>query len=234
MSINPTLLTLTTITNDQWKANRGKLIAYAKKLGASNSDAEDLAQETFTRLFRNKPEFPNEASFYTWLKQTLLRIWIDQKRANQVRFNHALQVHRITEDNMTASIEAPDAQIEWQEMMSLCREVMTDREWIVFDKCLLAGKTFQKFLETYFEGMQHNQIKGPWQAAYTSCRKKSNYLYNFLTSSDKPISELKELLRDKKFKEGFITTQSLFEDEEDMESENMEFDANSFLNDFFM
>jgi RNA polymerase sigma-70 factor (ECF subfamily) len=80
-------------TNGQWLGElviklRPWLLAQAKNLCRNASDADDLVQESFLRLYRNfehVAQRPSEAECAKWLITTLTHLFYDQCRRQRVR-----------------------------------------------------------------------------------------------------------------------------------------------------
>ncbi|HEX3462937.1 MAG TPA: sigma-70 family RNA polymerase sigma factor [Candidatus Elarobacter sp.] len=50
------------------------------QLGAAPSDADDLTQEAFLRVYRNLHRFRGQSSFYTWLYRITLNVFFDHAK----------------------------------------------------------------------------------------------------------------------------------------------------------
>ena len=57
------------------------LMNFFRRLGVNNNDAEDLAQQTFIKIYRNKGTYRPSAKFTTWLYLVARQIRIDEIRA---------------------------------------------------------------------------------------------------------------------------------------------------------
>ena len=70
-------------------------LRYAK----SNSDAEDLLQEGFIKIFSNLDKFRNEGSFEGWLKQIMFRTAVSYfRRTVRKVYNHQTELCHYIED----------------------------------------------------------------------------------------------------------------------------------------
>jgi hypothetical protein len=135
---------------EQWSSERGKFLAYAKAhLGASHEEADDLVQEAFIRLFRleDKPDFSGGIyCFRAWFRVTIQRLWVDSKRAQQVRYKHALGVTSSLEIGFQAKQPKPDENLFMDKFHLLARSRMTVHEWTVFRAVVLNDTPLQEFL----------------------------------------------------------------------------------------
>jgi RNA polymerase sigma-70 factor (ECF subfamily) len=59
---------------------RKRIINLAYQLLGHRDDAEDVAQEAFTRAFRNIASFRGESDFYTWLYRITVNLCLARKR----------------------------------------------------------------------------------------------------------------------------------------------------------
>ena len=58
----------------------GRVLAFARRLTGSQSDAEDLTQEAFVAAFRARQGFRGSAQFLTWVFGIVVRRWRDGER----------------------------------------------------------------------------------------------------------------------------------------------------------
>src|ERR687885_615754 len=58
----------------------GRVLAFARQLTGSSSEAEDLTQEVFLAALRGLPEFRGDSGLLTWLFSIAVRRWRDQQR----------------------------------------------------------------------------------------------------------------------------------------------------------
>lgn len=66
-----------------FQQHQAALRSFLYRLTASKEDAEDLAQETFIKAFRNKETFKGESSFKTWLFAIASNVAKDHLRARK-------------------------------------------------------------------------------------------------------------------------------------------------------
>lgn len=67
------------------KEHTSKVVGLAWKLVGNHTEAEDIAQEAFLRLFRALPEFRGESRISTWLYRTTTRLAIDHLRRERLK-----------------------------------------------------------------------------------------------------------------------------------------------------
>jgi RNA polymerase sigma-70 factor, ECF subfamily len=78
--------------------------ALAFRMTGSLDDAEDLAQETFLRAYRQLDSFRGEARFSTWLCQIAINLSLNWR----ARENRRGEVHSKWAENATIEKDAPD------------------------------------------------------------------------------------------------------------------------------
>ncbi len=67
------------------KEHTSRVIGLAWRLVGNHSEAEDLAQEAFLRLYRSLPNFRGESRISTWLYRTTTRLAIDHLRRERIK-----------------------------------------------------------------------------------------------------------------------------------------------------
>lgn len=65
------------------KKYHNRLVNIANSLTGNTSDAEDIAQETFLKVYRNLNDFRNQAKFSSWLYRITLNTAYDHLRKNK-------------------------------------------------------------------------------------------------------------------------------------------------------
>jgi RNA polymerase sigma-70 factor (ECF subfamily) len=61
---------------------KDRVFAYVRRMVENREDAEDIAQETFVRVFTGLRSFENRASLPTWLYRIATNLCIDYRRRN--------------------------------------------------------------------------------------------------------------------------------------------------------
>ena len=67
------------------KKYHNRLVNIANSLTGNTSDAEDIAQEAFLKVYRNLNDFRNQARFSSWLYRITLNTAYDHLRKNKHR-----------------------------------------------------------------------------------------------------------------------------------------------------
>ncbi|MFN7943323.1 MAG: sigma-70 family RNA polymerase sigma factor [Thermoanaerobaculia bacterium] len=63
-----------------YRRHAGQVFGLALRLTSKRAEAEDLAQEVFTRAWENRGAFQSLEHFVHWLRQVAVRQWINQLR----------------------------------------------------------------------------------------------------------------------------------------------------------
>lgn len=69
----------------------GKIVGYANRLLADSAEAEDVAQETFLRLWKQAAKWQPKAKLHTWLFRVAHNLCIDRLRARRPAEPDALE-----------------------------------------------------------------------------------------------------------------------------------------------
>jgi RNA polymerase sigma-70 factor (ECF subfamily) len=75
------------------------------QLNVAPADAEDLAQETFMRVYRNLHRFRGQSSFYTWLYRIAINVFFDY---NKKRKRADVRLQRLQNAMVDVSNVQPD------------------------------------------------------------------------------------------------------------------------------
>jgi RNA polymerase sigma-70 factor, ECF subfamily len=116
------------------------VLRLALRLTGSESDAQDIHQEAFLRVYKKLDGFRFECSFSTWIYRIVTNVCLDRLRRNQARKkNGALEVNADDLLNQLADDRPgnnPEQQILDQELSAQILRALqrlTPRERIVFD-----------------------------------------------------------------------------------------------------
>ncbi|HLK60613.1 MAG TPA: RNA polymerase sigma factor [Chthonomonadaceae bacterium] len=84
--------------NALYRQYAGRVLAFARQITGSRTEAEDLTQETFLAAYKGLIGFRGQANLLTWIFSILVRRWRDQ--------------HRSAKPPLVAYIEGDEAQTE--------------------------------------------------------------------------------------------------------------------------
>lgn len=110
-----------------------QLVDYAKHMLGDRETAEDIAQETFLRVFRARGSYRQEAKFSTWLYTIATNLCYDElrKHRRQVSLESMFGHPRASEDQSSAPgpsrrspAPRPDVEAEQKELTGLIGEAM--------------------------------------------------------------------------------------------------------------
>jgi len=63
----------------------GRLIGFFRRLGAGRSEAEDLAQDVFLKVYRSTSTYQAQSAFGAYVLRVARNAWIDRRRRQAVR-----------------------------------------------------------------------------------------------------------------------------------------------------
>lgn len=128
--------------------------AFIYRLCGNQSDAEDITQETFLRLWQRASKWtPNTVQFTTWLHQIARNLCIDQFRRERSRKRTAIQESVEFSDSAIESLEDDEQR---QAMRSAIR-TLPERQRTALVLCQVQGWTQQdaaQVLDTTVDGVQ--------------------------------------------------------------------------------
>ena len=88
---------------------------------------EDLAQETFLRVFRGLPRFDGRAKLSTWIFTIAHRVAVDHlRRAGRWRDTSIDEVETETFDNLPTRDDSPETAVQQEEFAQLVREHLAE------------------------------------------------------------------------------------------------------------
>jgi len=90
----------------------------------STSDAEDVTQEVFVRLLRNRKKHRRKARFRTWLYRVTVNILTDQlRRSKRLRF--------FSEVPDTAQVDSAETSLTLEQALTLINQLPTRQREVV-------------------------------------------------------------------------------------------------------
>ena len=89
------------------KRHEKQVYSVALRMTGNESDAFDLSQETFIRMFQSIKSFKGDCAFSTWLHRIATNICLDFLRKQKRRFANE-EAWEIESEEKTASREVPD------------------------------------------------------------------------------------------------------------------------------
>ena len=128
--------------------------AFIYRLCGNQSDAEDLTQETFLRLWQRASRWtPDTVQFSTWLHQIARNLCIDQFRRDQSRKRTLVQETVVVAD---ATIDTIEHDVQ-RKAISNAIQTLPERQRTAVVLCQVQGWTQQdaaKVLDTTVDGVQ--------------------------------------------------------------------------------
>lgn len=130
------------------------VLRLAFRLTGSQSDAQDIHQEAFLKVYKKLDSFRFECSFYTWIYRIVTNVCLDHLRKNRARKNiRALEVSdedllsQISDDRPGNNPEQKLLNQELGRQIFRALQKLTPRERIVFDLRHFQGLQLQSVSE---------------------------------------------------------------------------------------
>ncbi len=130
-----------------------KVIAFFERFGADPATAEDLAQETFLRVYRARDRYEPTARFATWLHRIAQRIAINEATRN--RWRRAVGFAGEDEDDEGGIAAPPDQNALVPHRQLSIKELQAQVEQAIGR---LPGRQRFALLLNRFEGLSYEQI----------------------------------------------------------------------------
>ncbi|MEO5363680.1 MAG: sigma-70 family RNA polymerase sigma factor [Magnetococcus sp. DMHC-8] len=102
----------------------GRVLMLAKRMLNNHQDAEDVAQETFARLWQQAPRWTSEARIGTWLYRVAHNLAMDRLRHRQHALDDAELLVEMEESLPAPARESPLARLEQAEQRQLLDAAM--------------------------------------------------------------------------------------------------------------
>jgi RNA polymerase sigma factor (sigma-70 family) len=130
--------------------------------GGNHDEADDIAQETFVKMYEALDGFRGEAKLYTWLYRIMMNAVIHRTRKKKTR--NAVNLDDVG-DTLVSSELSPDSRMEKTEMTRLIEEAIEQ----------LPPKQREVFLLRFYDELPYEEIA---QAVGTSVGGlKANYFH---------------------------------------------------------
>jgi RNA polymerase sigma-70 factor (ECF subfamily) len=130
--------------------------------GGNHDEADDIAQETFVKMYEALDGFRGEAKLYTWLYRIMMNAVIHRTRKKKTR--NAVNLDDVG-DSLVSSELSPDSRMEKTEMTRLIEEAIEQ----------LPPKQREVFLLRFYDELPYEEIA---QAVGTSVGGlKANYFH---------------------------------------------------------
>jgi RNA polymerase sigma-70 factor (ECF subfamily) len=85
-----------------------KVYNFAYRLCGNYDEANDVASETFLRVYNALPNFRGDASFITWLFRIITNVYLDERKRQRARPHQSLEeIIELEETTVSRQIEDP-------------------------------------------------------------------------------------------------------------------------------
>jgi RNA polymerase sigma-70 factor (ECF subfamily) len=102
----------------------GALYAFFVRLGSSPSDAEDLVQDTFLRVFKARATFDSQRPLRPWLYGIATHVWADERRQRRGAWTTAAGGAQVVQEPAGTAMDDIAAQAERRDMTRHIEEAM--------------------------------------------------------------------------------------------------------------
>jgi RNA polymerase sigma-70 factor, ECF subfamily len=122
-----------------------KMLAVCYRYAQNRTDAQDLLQEGFIKVFESLPKFRNEGSFEGWIRRIMVLTALETYRKNtRKRENYGGDLDNLHEDLQPVSSDDIYSQIGFDELIAMIQEL---------------SPAYKMVFNLYvFEGMKHEEI----------------------------------------------------------------------------
>ena len=133
----------------------GRMFALVRHYSQSPVDVEDIVQDTFLKAYSRLDSFQQQSSFYTWLCRIAINTALDAlKRAGRSPVQSMEDPELARSDTRPperASLPAPDARLEREEVARITQEVLAELPEIFRTTLVLRefeGLSYQEIADT--------------------------------------------------------------------------------------
>ena len=139
--------------NDLMERHAGKLFHYLVRSLQNETEAEDLAQETFVRIYQNRGKFDPSQKFTTWLYAIASNLVRDRYRWRSRHPQVSLEAQNAQTENdlkeiLPAGEPTPDQQLQTEERAGVVRQAVAE----------LPDELRQPLILAVYEGMPQAEI----------------------------------------------------------------------------
>lgn len=103
------------------------------KIVGNREDAEELAQDTFMKVFKNLSSFKGDSSFSTWIYRIAYNTAISETRKKKQEFLSIddTMMNNVCEENVAATMESDSSEIRLNKLNAALEKLLPDERAIV-------------------------------------------------------------------------------------------------------
>lgn len=113
----------------------GKMLGVCVRYTKSRSDAEDVLQEGFIRVFKNLQQFKGEGELGAWIRRIMVTTALNYLKRN-AKYQHDLAFEKIEMHPLTS--DTPEILLDKKELLSLVQQLPAGYQTI-FNLCAVEG-----------------------------------------------------------------------------------------------
>lgn len=133
------------------KRHQTRLRLYLRGLCGNQAMADELAQDTFLKVYLSINQFKNQSSFKTWLITIARNTYFDQGRLKKIKNHSEILTPELQNDSISQIYEEQFKQSHGNEMLSIDIEMaidlLSENEKMVILHCYFADLTMAETAE---------------------------------------------------------------------------------------
>jgi RNA polymerase sigma-70 factor, ECF subfamily len=154
------------------------------RLTGSESDAQDIHQEAFLKVYKKLDGFRFECSFATWIYRIVTNVCLDhlrvRKRTGAIELNHDDLLNQLSDDRPGNNPEQQLLGGELSEQILRALKRLTPRERMVFDLKHFHGLTLRNMSEIL------NTSEGSVKMSFSRATRKLRFQLSMYTERKRP------------------------------------------------
>ena len=160
---------------DLARRHQGRVLELAFRTLGHWDVAEDVAQETFLRVYRAARTYKPQAQFSTWLYRIVVNLCLDEQRR---RAKAALPLEAVASEGLPASQENPAERRELSELVRTAVQQLPDRQRMAVVLHRYDGLSHTQISEV--TGWSESAVESLLVRAYGNLREKLAKVKNFI------------------------------------------------------
>lgn len=147
--------------------------AVAFKIMRSETEAKDIVQELFIRVWKNISSYQPEKKFTTWLYRIVVNLCYDKLKADSRRRKHVATFHQLRDEDLISVQQSAERDIEMKDMgekiISIAK-TLPPKQRLVFSLRDLQDFSLEEISQT--TGISLNSVKANLSYARQYIRRK--------------------------------------------------------------
>ena len=157
------------------RRHQGRVLELAFRTLGRLDSAEDIAQETFLRVYRAAKTYQPQAKFTTWLYRIVVNLCLDEQRRLA---KAAVPLESVVSDGLPASQENPAEKKELSELVRAAVQELPERQRLAVALHRYDGLSHTEISEV--TGWTESAVESLLVRAYATLREKPAKLENLV------------------------------------------------------